>query len=331
MHPKKTPGANWRRSASDNEQFKSQGNIMPDGIVQTKPVRSRLKAVEPKAAEPSKPKILIFGKPGVGKTWASLDFPSVYYIDTEGGADLAHYTDKLVASGGVYLGPDQGSLSFDTVIDQIKALATERHSYKTVVIDSITKLFNVAIADEAERLSTARLKNEFGADKKPAVGAMRRLVAWLTRLDMNAVLIAHENPEWGMVNGSREQIGSTFDCWPKLSYELHLALNITKQGPSRLARIGKSRLLGFEEGTTFPWSYADFADRYGREVIESEVTQIVLATLEQLAEVERLVALVKLPEGQVEKWLTAAGVAEWAEMDTDRVNKAIAHLKGLIA
>ena len=77
--------------------------------------RSRLKAVAPKAAEPSKPKVLIFGKPGVGKTWQALDFPSVYYIDTEGGADLAHYTDKLERSGGVYRarllqgGPDQGA------------------------------------------------------------------------------------------------------------------------------------------------------------------------------------------------------------------------------
>ena len=86
-------------------------------------VRTRLKAVVPKAAEPSKPKMLIYGAPGVGKTWGALDFPGVYYIDTEGGADLAHYTAKLDAAGGVYLGPDQGAQSFDTIIDQVDALA----------------------------------------------------------------------------------------------------------------------------------------------------------------------------------------------------------------
>ena len=47
---------------------------------------SKLKAKDPVNAEPSKPKMLIFGKPGVGKTWGALDFPSCYYIDTEGGA-----------------------------------------------------------------------------------------------------------------------------------------------------------------------------------------------------------------------------------------------------
>ena len=106
-------------------------------------VVSKLRAVTPKAAEPSKPKMLLYGRPGVGKTWASLDWPSVFYIDTEGGADLAHYTDKLERAGGVYLGPEQGSLSFETVMEQVQALATEQHLYRTLVIDSISKLFNM--------------------------------------------------------------------------------------------------------------------------------------------------------------------------------------------
>ena len=70
---------------------------------------SKLKAVAPKAAEPSRPKVLIFGREGIGKTWFSLQFPSVYFIDTEGGANRDHYTDLLEKAGGVYLGPEQGS------------------------------------------------------------------------------------------------------------------------------------------------------------------------------------------------------------------------------
>ena len=130
-----------------------------------KPVtKSRLKAVDPVSAEPSKPKILIYGKPGVGKTWTSLDFPKPYYIDTESGADLAHYTKKLKAAGGAYFGVDQGILDFKEVIEQVKALATETHEYKTLVIDSVSKIFNTAIAAEAERLGAA---DQYGASKKP--------------------------------------------------------------------------------------------------------------------------------------------------------------------
>jgi hypothetical protein len=301
---------------------------MNNVVAISKPKVSRLKAVEPKAAEPSKPKILIFGKPGVGKTWTSLDFPNVYYIDTEGGADLEHYTDKLKASGGMYLGPDQGSLNFDTVLEQMQALATEEHQFKTVVIDSISKLFNLEVTKEGERLGD---KNAFGADKKPAIAYMRKLVSWLTRMDMNVILIAHEKPLWGVdAKGERSEIGVTFDCWDKLEYELHLCLNIFKAGPAHKARVRKSRLTGFPDAQVFEWSYPQFAERYGKDVIEKNVTQIVLATPEQLEEVKRLLGIVKLTDSdKQDKWI-AENADSLSEVEAERVEKIISHLKGKI-
>jgi len=285
---------------------------------------TKLKAVDPKQAEPSKPKILIYGKPGVGKTWTSLDFPGVYYIDTEGGADLQHYTDKLKASGGMYFGPEQGSLDFQTVIEQVQGLATEQHDFKTVVVDSVSKLYNTAIDREAERLGE---KDAFGASKKPAISQMRRLVSWLTRLDMNVILIAHEKTEWGMVNGQRAEVGSTFDCWDKLEYELHLCMNIIKAGPNRNAKVRKSRLIGFPDGDSFKWNYQDFAARYGKDIIEKKGVQVQLATEDQLAQLKNLLQVVKLPEGMEKKWLEAAKAEAWAEVDQEKVQKSIDFIK----
>jgi adenosyl cobinamide kinase/adenosyl cobinamide phosphate guanylyltransferase len=290
---------------------------------------SRLKAKDPKAAEPSKPKVLIFGKSGVGKTWQALDFPRVYYIDTEGGADLDHYTDKLAKAHGVYMGPSDGACDFSVVIDQMKALATERHEYRTVVIDSISKLFNSAVAMEAERLGD---KNAFGADKKPAIAAMRQLVSWLQRLDMNVILIAHEKAEWGQnAQGERVEIGATFDCWEKLEYELHLALRIIKQAKTRKAFIRKTRLLGFPEGESFAWTYDEFATRYGRAIIEGEVKTIVLATADQITEVQRLLQTVRVDSDFSEKCFARAGAQAWGELDNDQITKVIEFLKGRIA
>lgn len=274
--------------------------------------KSKLKAISPKAAAPSKPKVLIYGKPGVGKTWTSLDFPGVYYIDTEGGANMTHYTTKLEQSGGVYLGLEQGSLDFNTVLEQIRVLATEKHEFKTVVIDSITKIFNNEIAKEAERLEKAGIKNEFGKDKKPAVAMMKRLVAWLQRIDMNVILVAHEKALW--LRG--EQIGETFDCWDKLEYELHLVLQILKQGDSRIAKVRKSRLVGFIDAASFKWSYKDFAERYGKDIIEKGASQIVLATTEQVAELENLIKVINLADGQLSKWLAKANAESIKEVDT---------------
>ena len=286
---------------------------------------SKLKAVDPKSAEPSKPKVLIFGKPGAGKTWTSLDFPNVYYIDTEGGANMAHYTEKLKKSGGAYLGVDQGSLSFETILEQVQALATEKHNFKTLVIDSVSKVFANEIANEAERLGE---KDAFGASKKPAVAFMRRLVSWLTRLDMNVIMVAHEKELYGLdEKKQRNVIGVTFDAWDKLEYELHLCMNIFKQAGQHKARVTKSRLQGFKDADVFEWSYDAFAERYGREILEGQVKQVVLATPEQMEQLQDLLNTVKLPDGQVEKWLKAGNCETFDDMDSEKIVAIIEYIK----
>lgn len=286
---------------------------------------SKLKAKDPLTVEPTKPKFVIYSASGVGKTWFGLSFPKVYYIDTEGGATRSHYMERLSKSGGQYLGVEDGALDFDVVIDQLKALATEKHGFKTVIIDSITKLFNNAIATEAERLGD---KNAFGADKKPAIAYMRRLVACLARLDMNVILIAHEKAEWGQdAKGDRVELGKVADCWDKLIYELDLAFHCRKQGPSRIAAVKKSRLVGFPEGATFPLDYADFAERYGKDVIEKASQIITLATPEQVTEINRLVDLLKIDAATTAKWLEKANAETFAEFNTSQAAKIIESLK----
>ena len=208
-----------------------------------------------KEAVPKKAKVLIFGKAGVGKTWTSLDFPAAYYADVEGGASREQYTDKLHESGAVYFGPSDGASDFDTLLDEVKTLSSTEHDRKTLIIDSFSKLFNSAVAEEEERLVQAGKKIEFAVEKKPAVRLTRRLIRWLDRLDMNVILICHEKPLWK----GGEQIGETYDGWDKLEYELDLTLQIVRQGPKRTAQVRKSRLEAFPDGAHFDWSYADFA------------------------------------------------------------------------
>lgn len=284
---------------------------------------SKLKAVKPKTAEPSKPKILIFGKAGVGKTFTSLDFPNCYYIDSENGASRSHYTDKLEKAGGVYLGTEQGSQDFATIIEEVKTLATEKHEYKTLVIDSITKLTNIEIAKEIERLGE---KDAFGASKKPAVQLTRKLVNWLDRLDMNVILIAHEKPLWA----NDKQTGVTYDAYEKLEYELDLCLNIVRRGASHKAVVKKSRLTGFVDGSDFDWSYEEFSKKYGKDVIEKETIAITLATTEQLDELKGLLENWKAPENWESKTLDAAKAENWSEVDTAKMTTIINFIKSKV-
>jgi len=291
--------------------------------------KSKLKARKPEQVQPSKIKGLIFGKSGVGKTWLTMSFPAPYYIDTEGGGDLRHYQDRLKAVGGVYMGPEDGSLNFPTVIDQIIALSTEKHPYKTLIIDSVTKLYQTAIANEQERLGE---KDAFGASKKPAVAFMRRLVNWMAKLDMNIWLVAHEAVEWGLdpKTGQRSEVGNQPDVWDKLVYELDLTLRAEKRGNSRFAVVRKSRLLGFPDMDAFPMEYSEIATRYGKDSIEAEVKPVILATAEQVAEIKRLLEVVKVEESDLEKLLTKAGAERWEEMSSEQAEKTATWLKNKI-
>lgn len=300
---------------------------MSDGTTTTR--KSKLLATKAELIKPRKPTILVYGVSSVGKTWFTLDWPDVYFIDVESGATQKEYRAKLQASNGFYLAAEDGAASFEVVLDQVRGLATEKHDFKTLVIDSMTKLFANEIAREAERLNDAHKKNEFGADKKPAVNYMRQLVSWLTRMDMNVILICGEIAEWGKDNGTgeRTQIGSTFDCWPRLEYELDLAIQVVKLGNSRYGKVRKSRIAAFPHASTFEWSYDIFTNLYGRDVVEKASSPIDIATPEQLAEINRLLDIVKLEEGTVDKWLAAANVSAWDEMASARADKAIDYLK----
>jgi hypothetical protein len=290
--------------------------------------KSKLKARAPETVKAGKIKAVLFGPSGVGKTTLALSFPAPYYFDVEGGAKGPQYRKLLADAGGAYMGPEDGTLSFETLIDQMQALATEKHPYKTLIVDSLTKLFQSTIAAEAERLGD---KDAFGASKKPAVAAMRRLVMWASRLDMNIWFICHETAEWGMVAGQRSEVGRVPDCWDKLIYELDLAVQAVKRGPSRVAVVKKSRLLGFPDADSFPLDYAEFAARHGKETVEGESATITLATPEQVSEVQKLLTLVSVSEAEIAKGFAKAGVEAWTEMTGEQIGKWLAFLRNKVA
>jgi hypothetical protein len=286
---------------------------------------SKLKAKPPVEHSAGHSKLLIFGPSGVGKTWFSLSLPKPYFIDVEGGADLAHYQARLKEAGGVYVGPSEGMLEFATVLQEIQTLATEKHGYKTLIIDSITKLYQTAIANEAERLGD---KAVFAAEKKPAIQMMRRLVAWIDKIDMNVVLVSHETSEWGVdAKGQRAEVGKMADVWDKLQYEIDLCIQCQRRGPKRVAVVKKSRLLGFPETESFDLDYGVFAARYGRDFIEKAPEPIILASAEQVAEIKTLLESVKVEEDFMEKCLNKAQADSISELTEDQASKIIAALR----
>jgi hypothetical protein len=136
---------------------------------------------------------------------------------------------------------------------------------------------------------------------------------------MNIWFICHETAEWGIVNGQRAEIGRVADVWDKLIYELDLAVQATKRGPQRVALVKKSRLTGFPDADSFPLDYAEFAARHGKESVEANAETITLALPEQVAEVKKLLDLVRIPEVDIQKGFEKAGVSSFDEMTSDQI------------
>lgn len=272
--------------------------------------------------------MLVFGKQGVGKTWTGVQLPKVYMIDCEEGGGREQYQEHLLRSGGMYLDRALGAGSFETVIQEVRTLAAEKHDYQTLLIDSLTKLTLIENAAERERIGS---NDPFSSYKKAGVAKTMRLLDAISKLDMNVILTAHEVPEWATQDGKREQVGVMPDCYDKVGYELDLVLRImsTSKG-NRIAQVYKSRILSFPEGDKInlqvngtDTSYAEFSKRYGIEALEGAATPVEFATPEQVAEIERLIAMFKPDADEVKKKLVACRAETWAELTVEQADGAI--------
>lgn len=284
-----------------------------------------LKGIKPEVIKASKPKFMLSGKPGTGKSMFALNFPAPYFIDTEGGATREQYVKKLVAAGGVYLGPADGSQDFREVINQIRELATSTHPFKTLVIDSFSKLYNLECAAAEERVGS-----DFGKDKREANKPTRQMMRWLERLDMSVVLICHQKDKWERRERELIMAGSTFDGFPKLDYELDLWLETKLQGSKRYATVVKSRIEGFPVGMDISLDLETFKKLYGESVVEEPVKTITLASSEQIAEIKRIVELLRIPEEETDKWLAKCQAVEFEDLSKENATKLLAHLTKLL-
>ena len=108
-----------------------------------------LRAKKPEKIE-KRLKALFYGMAGVGKTTASIQFAAPYLIDTEKGAENDQYIKILQDNGGAIF----QTSCFDELLKEVKSLLTEKHEYKTLVIDPLTTLYHDLLDKSAkERIS----------------------------------------------------------------------------------------------------------------------------------------------------------------------------------
>lgn len=137
----------------------------------------------------------LVGEGGIGKTSLAAAFPAPVFIRTEDGmASLIGHDVQAFPLAH----------SSDDVFAAIKALATEEHQFKTLVIDSITQLntmieSEIIASDPKQPKSINQANGGYGAGHASVAQAHQKIREWCNRLafekGMNIVYIAHADSE----------------------------------------------------------------------------------------------------------------------------------------
>jgi hypothetical protein len=266
------------------------------------------------------------GPAGVGKTTAALQFPNSYVIDMEKGTD--YYSESMNKSGSAVL----QTVSAEDIKNEIRALLTEKHEYRTLIIDPITQLYN-SLQDKWTRIFEKHSKSDaseiqdFGMRYWGRVKAeYKSIQRMLLSLDMNVIITSHQKDVYG---AGMQKVGVGPDSMKGDSYVFDMVFRLDNINGKRIAftekeraEIGKNK---FPE--SFEWSYANFTKFYGQDIIERVAAPVVMATKEQVAEVTHLLDVVKVDDTVISDWFTKADVETWDEMQGDKIQKCIDFIK----
>ncbi len=153
------------------------------------------------------PRILIYGSEGVGKSTLGAQAPKPIFIATEDGIDQIA-TDSFPLCR-----------TYEEYLDCLRALATEDHDYKTVVIDTVDWLERLIFDYLCKVFNAKSIEKVDGGFSKGYVHALtqwREVIVGLRRLreerNMLVVLLAHAK-----IESHTDPESTTFDRFsPKL-------------------------------------------------------------------------------------------------------------------
>lgn len=299
---------------------------------------------------------IFYGGPGLGKTLTSISFPRPYVIDTEAGCENDQYVRILEKGKGVVL----KTLDYNQIISNLSSLRTENHPYKTLIIDSITYLYQRLVI-EAE--NNPAVKKGWGGPYIYARNKIKEIISAILKLDMNAILICHEKIKYSTggyiscIVGEKEEKNSDgttsiTTVWgtkknpipegevesinadgPKdICHMLDLVLHVrsTGIGVKSNASIIKSRFDNFKEGSVINFNFKEIAELYGKDSFEKDSVPVNLASKEQIDKLQFLIDKTETNSSTVHRWLKKADATCFSEMESEKIQKCIDHLQSQI-
>lgn len=134
---------------------------------------------EPKIADRTPKSFLIWGESMSGKTYMAREFESPIIINTDGNADKVDT-------------PSVAIKNFKEFAEVIHALNTQKHTFKTLIIDlidDIEVMLTMYICEQDKVEALADIPFGKGYAKQSAV--WKKLMIELTQMDMTVIFISH--------------------------------------------------------------------------------------------------------------------------------------------
>ena len=275
-------------------------------------------------------KLFLWGPAGSSKTLTSIQFPKPVVIDLEGGTDL--YGD--VCDFDVVR-----TTSADETMNAVDWLLTNKHSYRTLVIDPITIYWD-ALQKKWSDIFLRRNKGTKGhrfeyydmqvRDWQTIKSEFNLLLRKLLMLDMNVILTAREKIKYK--EGSfMVAMGETFDGEKSLPYmfDTIIRLYVNEQGKYMgLCIKDRSNKLPKEE---FECSYKVLEKYFGKEYLSREAKPIKYASQTQKEKIKIYIEQFKLTPEQVEKRLAAYDAETLDELTYENAEVIISKFESAIA
>jgi hypothetical protein len=163
--------------------------------------------------------LIIFGLPKVGKTTSLAQLPNALIVDLENGSD---YIEGYVVKASTYV----------DLYNIAKALRDEDHSYKFVVLDTITALEDISLELGAKRYKESPIGKSWENDgqktgkdllKLPQGAgyywlriAMQEIIGWFEKVAENLILVGHVKDR-SLTEGGTELNVKSLDLSGKIS------------------------------------------------------------------------------------------------------------------
>jgi hypothetical protein len=142
-------------------------------------------------------KFLIYGEPGAGKSTLASQWPNAIFIPTEPGLNFLECHQITDDDGNPKI-----CKNWEDICDAVKLLATQKHDFKTVVIDTIDNAFEFCSLYTLKQRGIDHESDEgFGKGFGMVKREFTKVINYLANCGFGLVFISHEK------TGEREERG----------------------------------------------------------------------------------------------------------------------------